>query len=174
MAKPHILVLAGDDASEVLSQAGFTIAGEDHQRRQTAAIVIDTRGDSGPKAADLVRSLKAALGPRAGLFMAWSNGEENFDISAFDGVLDAFATPSVLAARLGSSLRIAVMADEAKMRFRTLARFGGPSHPPIVNSAKVPRILMFGQPGPDLLQFSTAITHLGAETIAAFTSFTAF
>jgi hypothetical protein len=65
MAKPHILVLAGDDASEVLSQAGFTIAGEDHQRRQTAAIVVDTRGDSGAKAGELVRSLKAALGPRA-------------------------------------------------------------------------------------------------------------
>lgn len=174
MAKPHILVLAGDEASAVLSQAGFTIAGEDHQRRQTAAIVVDTRGDNGPKAGDLVRSLKAALGPRAGLFMAWSNGEENFDLSAFDGVLDAFATPSVLAARLGSSLRIAVMADEAKMRFRTLARFGGPAHPPIVNSAKAPRILLFGQPGPDLLRFTTALTQQGAESIAAFTSFTAF
>lgn len=174
MAKPHILVLAGDEASAVLSQAGFTIAGEDHQRRQTAAIVVDTRGDNGPKAGDLVRSLKAALGPRAGLFMAWSNGEENFDLSAFDGVLDAFATPSVLAARLGSSLRIAVMADEAKLRFRTLARFGGPAHPPIVNSAKAPRILLFGQPGPDLLRFTTALTQQGAESIAAFTSFTAF
>ena len=174
MAKPHILVLAGDDAGEVLSQAGFTIAGEDHQRRQTAAIVVDTRGDSGPKAGELVRSLKAALGPRAGLFMAWSNGEENFDISAFDGVLDAFATPSALAARLGSSLRIAVMADEAKMRFRTLARFGGPTHPPVLSSTKVPRILLFGQPDPDLLQFTTALAKFGAETVAAFTSFTAF
>ncbi len=174
MAKPHILVLAGADASEILSQAGFTIAGEDQKHHQMAAIVVDTRGSSGPRAAQLVRSLKAALGPRAGLFMAWSNGEENFDASAFDGVLDAFATPGVLAARLGSSLRIAVMADEAKMRFRTLARFGGPAHPPIVNNTKVPRILIFGQPDPDLLQFSTILTQLGAETIAAFTSFTAF
>ncbi|GBF59372.1 response regulator PleD [Candidatus Phycosocius bacilliformis] len=174
MAKPHILVLAGDDARHAISEAGFTLAGDDDVRRQTAAIVVETRGDSGAKAADLVRSLRAALGPRAGLFLAWSDGQHNFDPSVFDGVLDSTASSALLAARLGSSLRIAVMADEARLRFQTLARFGGPAHPPVINSNKTPKVLLFGLPGPDLLQFSTALNAQGADTIAAFTSFTAF
>jgi two-component system cell cycle response regulator PopA len=174
MAKPSILVLANDDASQALAEAGFAIAGADNERRQTAAIVIETRGEHGARAGDLVRSLKSALGPRAGLFMAWSDGQSDFDANAFDGVLDAYATPHALSARLGSSLRIAVMADEAKLRFKTLARFGGAAQPPVTSATTIPRILIFGQPGPDLLRFSAAMTDMGADCIAAFTSFTAF
>ncbi|GIU67296.1 diguanylate cyclase domain-containing protein [Candidatus Phycosocius spiralis] len=174
MAKPNILVLADEDASLALAQAGFAIAGDDMERRQTAAIVIDTRGDHGARAGDLVRSLKSALGPRAGLFMAWSDGSSDFETQAFDGVLDATATPHALSARLGSTLRIAVMADEAKLRFNTLARFGGSALPPVISAKTIPRILLFGQPGPDLLRFSAVLVELGAEHVAAFTSFTAF
>ena len=52
MAKPQILVLANDDATIALTAAGFSIAGDDTVRRQTAAIVIDTRGEAGSKAGD--------------------------------------------------------------------------------------------------------------------------
>ncbi len=174
MAKPHILVLASDDATLALTAAGFSIAGADDVRRQTAAIVIDTRGDAGGKAGDLARSIKAALGPRAGLFLAWSDNSSAYDASAFDGSLDCNTTPVALAARLNSSLRIAVMADEARLRFKSLAKFGGAPKPPSLNMASAPRILVFGVPGPDMLRFMAALESRGAQAIASFTSFTAF
>jgi two-component system, cell cycle response regulator PopA len=174
MAKPHILVLAGDDATRALLEAGFTLAGDDDVRRQTAAIVIETRGDAGPKAGDLVRSLKAALGPRAGLFFAWGDASSNFDASAFDGSLSADATPVAIAARLNSSLRIAIMADEARLRFSSLVQFGGAPRPPTLTNARGARILVFGLPSPQMLEFSAALEARGATAIASFTSFTAF
>jgi two-component system, cell cycle response regulator PopA len=174
MAKPNILVLAGDDAAQTLMAAGFSLAGDDAVRRQTAAIVIETRGAAGPKAADLVRSLKAALGPRAGLFLAWSDGSSAFDAGVFDGTLDSNTNPVALAARLNSSLRIAVMADEARLRFKSLAKFGGAPKPPTLTGAGKPKILVFGLPSPQMLEFSAALEARGANAIASFTSFTAF
>jgi two-component system, cell cycle response regulator PopA len=174
MAKPQILVLANDDVSLALTSAGFSIAGDDFIRRQTAAIIIEARGEAGAKAGDLARSLKAALGPRAGLFLAWSDSASEYDTSAFDGSLDCSSTSIALAARINSSLRIAVMADEARLRFKSLAKFGGAPKPPTLNSASTPRILVFGPPGPDMMRFSAALEARGAQAIAAFTSFTAF
>jgi two-component system, cell cycle response regulator PopA len=174
MAKPNILVLAGDDAAQSLIAAGFSLAGDDAVRRQTAAIVVETRGAAGPKAGDLVRSLKAALGPRAGLFLAWSDASSQFDPSAFDGTLDASTNPVALAARLNSSLRIAVMADEARLRFSSLAKFGGALRPPTLTGGGKPKILVFGIPSPQMLQFNSALEARGATAIASFTSFTAF
>jgi two-component system, cell cycle response regulator PopA len=174
MAKPHILVMAGDDAAEIVAAAGFSLAGDDEVRRQTAAIIIETRGEAGPRAGDLVRSLKAALGPRAGLFLAWSDTSSSFDASAFDGTLDASTNPVALAARLNSSLRIAVMADEARLRFSSLVKFGGAPKPPTLTGGGKPKILVFGLPGPDMLRFNAALEALGASAIASFTSFTAF
>jgi two-component system, cell cycle response regulator PopA len=174
MAKPQILVLAGDDAARALIEAGFSLAGDTNARTQTAAIVVEVRGDAGAKAGDLVRSLKAALGPRAGLFFAWSDAASIFDAGAFDGSLAADASPVALAARLNSSLRIAVMADEARLRFMSLAQFGGAPKPPTFTSNTPPRILVFGLPGPDMLRFSACLEARGATTIASFTSFTAF
>jgi two-component system, cell cycle response regulator PopA len=174
MAKPNILVLAGDDAAQSLIAAGFSLAGDDAVRRQTAAIVVETRGAAGPKAGDLVRSLKAALGPRAGLLLAWSDASSQFDPSAFDGTLDASTNPVALAARLNSSLRIAVMADEARLRFSSLAKFGGALRPPTLTGGGKPKILVFGIPSPQMLQFNAALEARGATAIASFTSFTAF
>ena len=174
MAKPQILVFGDDDAALALSSAGFSIAGDDGVRRQTAAIVIDTRGAHGVKAGDLARSIKAALGPRSGLFLAWIDPSSDYDASAFDGVLESGATHTALAARINSSLRIAVMADEARLRFKSLAKFGGAPKPPTLNMEKVPRILIFGLPGPDMMRFTAALEARGAHAIAAFTSFTAF
>jgi two-component system, cell cycle response regulator PopA len=174
MAKPQILVLADDDANVALTSAGFSIAGDDSVRRQTAAIVIDTRGEAGSKAGDLARSIKAALGPRAGLFFAWSDATSDYDASAFDGALDANATTVALAARLNSSLRIAVMADEAQLRFKSLAKFGGSPKPPSLSIPRDPRILVFGPPGPEMMRFNAALESRGAQAIGSFTSFTAF
>lgn len=174
MAQPQLLVIADNDATIALTAAGFSIAGDDALRRQTAAIIIDTRGEAGQKAGDLARSIKAALGPRAGLFFAWSDATSNYDPSAFDGALDASATSTALAARLNSSLRIAVMADEAQLRFKSLAKFGGAPKPPSLNIKTMPRILVFGPPGPDMMRFTSALEARGAQSIASFTSFTAF
>jgi two-component system cell cycle response regulator PopA len=174
MAQPQILVLANNDAAIALTAAGFAIAGDDEVRRQTAAIVIDTRGSAGAKAGDLARSIKAALGPRAGVFLAWSDSSSEYDFGAFDGVLDANTPSNALAARLNSSLRMAVMADEAALRFKSLAKFGGGLRQPKLKKTTIPRILVFGAPSPDLLRFSAALESLGAQAIASFTSFTAF
>jgi two-component system, cell cycle response regulator PopA len=174
MARPQILVLANEDAFLAISQAGFLVAGEDEVRRQTAAVVIEARGTAGLKASDLAKSVRSALGPRAGLFFAWTDGNNADDLSGFDGMLDANAPIATLAARLGSSLRIAVMADEARLRFRSLVRFGGAASPPSIKTDRVARILLFGPPGPAMMGFAAALEAEGARTIASFTSFTAF
>jgi two-component system, cell cycle response regulator PopA len=174
MAKPHILVLAGDDAARALLEAGFSLSGDDSGARHTAAVVIETRGDAGAKAGDMVRSLKAALGPRAGLFFAWGDANSHFETGVFDGSLFADASPVAIAARINSSLRIAIMADEARLRFASLAQFGGAPRPPTMTSNRAARILVYGLPSPDMLQFSAALEARGATPIASFTSFTAF
>jgi two-component system, cell cycle response regulator PopA len=174
MSKPQILVLAGSDAASAMLSAGFSLAGDDNVRRQTAAIVVEARGEAGAKAADLVRSLRAALGPRAGLFFAWADPASVYDTSVFDGALDSQANSLALAARINSSLRIAVMADEARLRFASLEKFGGAPKPPKLVTPKLPRILVFGQPSPDMLRYCSILETNGASTISCFTSFTAF
>jgi two-component system cell cycle response regulator PopA len=174
MAKPQILVLADDDAARVFAQAGFSLCGADNQKAQTAAVIIDARGPAGAKAGELARSLKGALGPRSGLFLAWTDAQSDYDSTHFDGSLDSTAPPASLAARLHSSLRIAVMADEARLRFKSLAQFGGSPRPPNFKNVGAPRILVFGHPGRETLRLSAALEARGAQTIATFTSFTAF
>lgn len=174
MTKPQILVLAGADAAETLQNAGFGLAGEDDLRRQTPAVVIETRGDAGPKAGDLVRSLRSALGPRAGLFFAWTDSTSTYDASVFDGALNSQANTRALSASIHSSLRIAVMADEVRLRFASLEKFGGSPRPPRLVTSGQARVLIFGSPSPKMLSYASKFEAMGVSAVSAFTSYTAF
>lgn len=174
MARPQILVLGGNDAIDAVAAAGLTLAGDDAVRRQTAATLIDARGAAAGRAHGLMRSVRAALGPRAGLFFAWTEPGEPFDAEGFDGFFPADTPPAFLGARLESALRIAVMADEARMRFETLARFGGAARPPGQVSSGPMRVLVFAEPSPAALAISAQLEGSGAQCVAAFSSFTAF
>jgi two-component system, cell cycle response regulator PopA len=174
MMKPQVLVMAGDDAADAIIAAGFDLAGEDTAPRQTAAVILDARGDNRTRAINLRNSLAAALGPRAGLFFAWTDPGTDHMLPGFDGAFPADTPPPFIAARLGSALRIAVMADEAKLRFDTLSRFGGAARPPQHMRADALRVLVYGLPGPHQLAVSSILDALDIDTVAAMTSFTAF
>lgn len=174
MPKPQVLVLAGPDAMDAVAAAGFALAGDDTQRRQTAAIVIEARGEARSRAPALMRSIRAALGPRAGLFFAWTGTGEMDPPEGFDGTFPADTPPSFIAARLGSAIRIAVMGDEAQLRFETLSRFGGARIPPVSVSRDAPRVLLHGPPGPEAMAMAATLEAMGAHTVAALTSFSAF
>lgn len=174
MARPQILVLGGNDAIDAVAAAGLTLAGDDAVRRQTAATLIDARGGAASRAHSLMRSVRSALGPRAGLFFAWTEPGVPFEADGFDGVFPSDTPPAFLGARLESALRIAVMADEARLRFETLARFGGAARPPEKVASGPMRVLVFGEPSPAALAISAQLEAGGAECVAAFSSFTAF
>lgn len=174
MARPQILVLGGNDAIDAVAAAGLPLAGDDAVRRQTAATLIDARGAAASRAYSLMRSVRAALGPRAGLFFAWTEPGVPFELDGFDGFFPADTPPAFLGARLESALRIAVMADEARMRFETLARFGGAARPPEQVATGALRVLVFGEPSPAALAISAQLESSGVQCVAAFSSFTAF
>lgn len=174
MTKPQVLVLAGDDAADAIVAAGFDLAGNDTAPRQTAAVILDARGQNRLRAITLRQSLAAALGPRAGLFFAWTDPGSDHALEGFDGAFPADTPPPFIAARLGSALRIAVMADEARLRFESLARFGGANRPPQHVRNDPLRVLVYGLPGPHQLAVSAILDALDVDTFAAMTSFTAF
>jgi two-component system, cell cycle response regulator PopA len=172
--RPQILVLGGHDAAEAVAAAGFALAGDDAVRRQTGAAIIDARGGAALRAHGLMASLRSALGPRSGLYFAWTEPGQVFEAEGFDGVFTSDIPPAFLGARLESALRIAVMTDEALLRFRTLAGFGGVARPPALQLETSPRILVFGQPSATALSVTAQLEEQGATTVAAFSSFTAF
>jgi two-component system, cell cycle response regulator PopA len=53
-----------------------------------------------------------------------------------------------------------VMADEARLRFSSLAKFGGALRPPTLTGGGKPKILVFGIPSPQMLQFNAALEPL--------------
>lgn len=174
MMKPQVLVMAGDDAADAIIAAGFTLAGEETSPRQTAAVILDARGENRHRAINLRNSLASALGPRAGLFFAWTDPGTDHALEGFDGAIPADTPPPFIGARLGSALRIAVMSDEARLRFQSLARFGGAARPPQHVRADPVRVLVYGLPCPAQLAMSTILDALEIDTVAAMTSFTAF
>jgi two-component system cell cycle response regulator PopA len=175
MAKPLVLVLADAAAEAVVAAAGFAVAGGGEPLGgPSAGVLIDVRGAAGLVAGQRARALKAALGPRAGVFFAWADDDSDYDADAFDGALPSDATPALVQARLGFALRVAVMAEEAEARFASLAKFGGAASPPSLQREQTPRVLLYGDPGPAAIAFTAALETLGARVVGCFSSFTAF
>ncbi|KAF0185476.1 MAG: two-component system cell cycle response regulator PopA [Hyphomonadaceae bacterium] len=178
--KPNILVLGGDQACEAILAAGYPITGVNDLQAPAAAIVIDVRSGGITKSYEIMEALKLALGPRAGLFFAWT--DETPDVKTyrtmhklgFDGSFNAQTPIAFISARLESAIRIQTMSDEVQSRMKTLESFGAPRFGQPTLDKNPRRVLIYGPPCPENMRLAAMLETLGVATIAAMSSYTAF
>lgn len=180
MSKPNILVLGGEEASEAILAAGYPVTSVNDIQSPSAAIVIEAKNGKVEKSYEIMQALKLALGARAGLFFAWTEEEptaETFkSISelGFDGAFNSNTPIPFITARLDSAIRIFNMSEEVNCRIKTLQNFGGAFVPPPSKNIRPPRILLYGPPSPESLVITKLLDGIGAQTIGAMSSYTAF
>ncbi|WP_333585728.1 diguanylate cyclase domain-containing protein [Phenylobacterium sp.] len=134
-----------------------------------AAIVDLTSG--GPEARTLARRLKAACAPRKLPVVAI--GEPDADVQDFDLILAPPLHPAQAVLRLENLVRMAVAEEEFELRRETFGERGRLLEP--VDEDALPiRVLAIGEPAPQFLALSNALTQAGAEVVGAFTAYTAF
>lgn len=135
------------------------------------AVAIDVAGmDSEADAHALARRLRSAGAPRQLPVIALGRTAEpgGFDLAMAPPVHAAQA-----ALRLEQLVRAAVAEEEVELRAATFAEQGRHLEPPEVSRGAY-RVLTIGEPAPRFLALANALGERGAETVAAFTSFTAF
>ena len=134
-----------------------------------AAIVDLTSG--GPEARTLARRLKGACAPRK--LPVGAIGEPAADVQDFDLILAPPLHPAQAVLRLENLVRMAVAEEEFELRRETFGERGRLLEP--VDEAALPiRVLAIGEPAPQFLALSNALTQAGAEVVGAFTAYTAF
>jgi two-component system, cell cycle response regulator PopA len=137
------------------------------------AAVIDL-DSCGPDAAELGRRFKAAVAPRRLPVLAIGHpGAEPETAGDFDLVLAAPVHPSQVALRLESLTRMAVAEEEFALRVETFADQGRRLDLPDDPDGGY-RVLAVGEPAPQFLALSNALSRGGAEVVGAFTAYTAF
>jgi two-component system cell cycle response regulator PopA len=181
----RILIVARDDArvgplSEGLDRLGWrTITARGPYAALAAlgdlsidAVIIDL-DSAGADAADLARRLKAAVAPRRLPVIAIGEPASHPPVDAFDLTLSPPLHPSQAALRLESLVRTAVSEEEFELRLETFGDHGRRMDLP--EPAPSPfRILAIGEPAPQFLALSNALTRSGADVVGAFTAYTAF
>lgn len=178
--KPNILVLGGDQACEAILAAGYPITGINDLQSPAAAIVIDVRSGGVTKSYEIMEALKQALGPRAGLFFAWTDEAPDaktyrtMNKLGFDGSFNSQTPISFITARLESAIRIQTMVAEVQGRIKTLESFGAVSFGQPNQHKDAQRVLIFGPPCPENMRLAAMLETLGVITIAAMSSYTAF
>jgi two-component system cell cycle response regulator PopA len=135
------------------------------------AIIDATRGAD--EAAILARRLKAACAPRRLAVISIGLPDPDNTSSVFDLTLSPPPHPAQAAARLDSLVRMTIAEEEFELRAETFADSGRrldlPEEPPGPY-----RILAIGEPAPEFLALSNALSRSGAEVVGAFTAYTAF
>jgi two-component system cell cycle response regulator PopA len=178
--KPNILVLGGDQACEAILAAGYPITGVNDLQTPAAAIVIDVRSGGITKSYEIMEALKQALGPRAGLFFAWTdeapdgNTFRTINQLGFDGSFNSQTPISFITARLDSAIRIQTMMEEVQSRIKTLESFGVRNLETPTHDNSLIRVLLFGPPCPENMRLAAMLDALGGMPIAAMSSYTAF
>ena len=177
MGKPVILIIGSKDIFETISQAGFITADNTDIVPANRAIIIDLRNVNIERTGTLLEELRNIKTQKYLQIYGWT--EKDADLSVydrfnFDGLLNNCTPIAYIKARLESSSRIAAMAREASTRFATLAEFD--AHPqPIHEESKTPiKILLLGDPCPDTLRITSILDDMSIESVAAFSSFSAF
>ncbi|MDB5438624.1 MAG: hypothetical protein JWM33_1051 [Caulobacteraceae bacterium] len=179
----RILIVARDDAlagplSEGLDRLGWrtvtargpyaALAALGDLQIEAAIIQAD-----GAEASELARRLKAACAPRRLPVIAVGELPQDADHTAFDLVMATPLHPAQAVMRLESLVRAAVAAEEFELRLETFAERGARLDLPQADPSPF-HILAIGEPAPQFLSLSNALSRSGAEVVGAFTAFTAF
>ncbi|MDO8411775.1 MAG: diguanylate cyclase [Phenylobacterium sp.] len=137
---------------------------------QIEAAIVDLHS-GGPEARTLARRLKAACAPRRLPVVAiGAPDDEDLD---FDLILAPPLHPAQAVLRLENLVRMAVAEEEYELRQETFAAKNRALEPADIDPAPF-RVLAIGEPAPQFLALSNALTRSGAEVVGAFTAYTAF
>jgi two-component system cell cycle response regulator PopA len=181
----RVLIVARDDAlvgplSEGLDRLGWrTVTARGPYAAMAAltdlqieAAIVDLTS-SGPEAPTLARRLKAACAPRRLPVIAIGEPDPQLETYTFDLTLAPPLHPAQAVLRLESLVRMAVAEEEFELRLETFADRGRRLDMPDPDSSPL-RVLAIGEPAPQFLALSNALTRSGAEVVGAFTAYTAF
>jgi two-component system cell cycle response regulator PopA len=135
------------------------------------AIIDATAGAD--EAALLARRLKASCAPRRLPVIAIGEPDPQLDALGFDLTLAPPLHAAQAALRLESLVRITMAEEEFDLRRET---FGdrGRELSPVEEPTGAFRVLAIGEPAPQFLALSNALTRSGADVVGAFTAYTAF
>ncbi len=139
---------------------------------QIEAAIVDVES-YGAEALGLAKRLKAACGSRRLPVIAIGDPNPDLETWSFDLTLAPPLHPAQAALRLESLVRGAVAEEEFELRLETFADRGRRLDLPDEPFSPY-RILAVGEPAPQFLALSNALTRGGAETVGAFTAYTAF
>jgi two-component system cell cycle response regulator PopA len=181
----RVLIVARDDAlagplSEGLDRLGWRTVTARGPYAAIAALgdlaveaaIIDI-ASGGHEALTLARRLRAACAPRHLPIIAIGEPNPEYEAYGFDLTLAPPVHPAQLVLRLETLVRMAVAEEEFELRLETFAERGRRLDAPDPDASPF-RILAIGEPAPQFLALSNALTRSGAEVVGAFTAYTAF
>ncbi|HQN52323.1 MAG TPA: GGDEF domain-containing protein, partial [Phenylobacterium sp.] len=181
----RVLIVARDDAlagplAEGLDRLGWRTVTARGPYAAIAALgdlaveaaIVDLR-TSGQEALTLARRLRAACAPRRLPVIAIGDPGPELDAFGFDLTLAPPVHPAQLVLRLETLVRMAVAEEEFELRLETFAERGRRLEMPEPDPTPF-HILAIGEPAPQFLALSNALTRSGAEVVGAFTAYTAF
>ena len=181
----RVLIIAKDDAmagplAEGLDRLGWrTVTARGPYAALTAladmkieAAVVDV-ASGGPEALGMAQRLKSACAPRRLPVIAVSDPGPEMEPYDFDLTLAGPIHPAQAAARLETLVRTAIEEEEFDLRRETFAERGRSLDPPQPETTPY-HVLAIGEPAPQFLALSNALTRSGAQVVGAFTAYTAF
>lgn len=139
---------------------------------QIEAAIIDLAG-FGDEAEGIAGRLKAACAPRRLPVIGMGRPDPFLKDLGFDLVVAPPLHPAQAAMRLESLVRTAVSEEEFELRLESFAERGHLLELPADDPTPY-RVLAIGEPAPQFLALSNALSRNGAEVTGAFTAFTAF
>ena len=139
---------------------------------QIEAAIVDV-ASYGEEALGMARRLKASCGPRRLPVIAIGEPDPDLETWSFDLTLAPPLHPAQAALRLESLVRGAVAEEEFELRLETFADRGRRLDLPDEQTGPY-RVLAVGEPAPQFLALSNALTRSGVEVVGAFTAYTAF
>ncbi len=139
---------------------------------QIEAVIVDLRS-LGEEGLSLARRLKAACAPRRLPVIAVGDPDPDLERREFDLTIAAPLHPAQAALRIESLVRSAVAEEEFELRMETFAERGRRLDLPDMDPTPF-KVLAVGEPAPQFLALSNALSNTGAEVVGAFTAYTAF
>jgi two-component system cell cycle response regulator PopA len=119
------------------------------------------------------RRLKSACAPRRLPVIAIADPDPQLADHGFDLTMAPPLHPAQAIMRIESLVRMVVAEEEFELRLETFAERGRKLDLP-EPEATPSRVLCVGEPTPQFLALSNALTQSGAQVVGAFTSYTAF
>jgi two-component system cell cycle response regulator PopA len=139
---------------------------------QIQAAIVDLAALDDPRDG-IADRLRDSCAPRRLPVMAMGAPDTAPGEPRFDLTLTGPLHPAQAAMRLETLVRTAVAEEEIEVRVETFAERGHALDPP-ANDPDPFRVLAIGEPAPQFLALSNALSQHGAEVVGAFTAFTAF